>query len=153
MPLLIDGHNLIGKMPDLSLADPEDEAELVRRVQRYCQRHRRRAVIVFDAGVVGGRSPSLSGAGVEAVFAPPGRRADDVIRERLGKLRDPAGWTVVSSDREIQKMARQVGARAVSAEEFAEMLRASPTRAREPSPRLSEEEIQEWLDRFRQRRK
>ena len=29
MPLLIDGHNLIGQIPELSLADEDDEGKLV----------------------------------------------------------------------------------------------------------------------------
>ncbi len=154
MPLLIDGHNLIARIPGLSLADPDDEAELVRRLQRYCRHYRRRAVVVFDAGVLGGRSEALSTPEVEVVFAPPGRRADDVIRERLRKLRDPAGWLVVSSDREIQHIARQAGARVVASEDFAAGMRASsPAPQREHTPRLSEDEIQEWLDLFQKPRR
>ncbi len=154
MPFLIDGHNLIGKIPGLSLADPDDEAELVRRLQRYCRRHRRRAVVVFDGGVPGGRSEALSTPEVEVVFAPAGRRADDVIRERLRKIRDPAGWIVVSSDREVQRLARQAGARAVASEDFAAGMRASsPASQKEPTPRLSEDEIQEWLDLFQKSRR
>ncbi len=153
MPLLIDGHNLIGRTPGLSLADPDDEAELVRRIQRYCRRHRRRATVVFDSGVVGGRSGALSTPEVEVVFAPPGRHADDVIRERLRKARDPAGWLVVSSDREVQRVARQAGARVIPAEEFvAEMQAPLPSPQEKQAPHLSEDEVQEWLDLFRRRR-
>lgn len=154
MPLLIDGHNLIGKMPGLSLADPDDEVELVRRLQQYCRHHRRRAVVVFDAGVLGGRSRALSTPEVEVVFAPAGRRADDVIQERLRKIRDPVGWLVVSSDREIQRIARQAGARVVSAEEFVAEMRAPPSAPYEQRALpMSEDEIQEWLDLFQRRRK
>lgn len=153
MPFLIDGHNLIGRTPGLSLADPDDEAELVRRIHQYCRRHRRRATVVFDSGVVGGRSGALSTPEVEVVFAPAGRRADDVIRERLRKARDPAGWLVVSSDREIQRMARQAGARVISSEEFVADMQASPYTAQEKQTlRMSEDEIQEWLDLFRKRK-
>jgi len=153
MPLLIDGHNLIGRMPGMSLADPDDEAELVRRVRLYCRRHRRRATVVFDAGIVGGTSSALSTPEVEVIFAPSGRRADEVIRQRLRKLRDPQGWLVVSSDREIQRTAREVGARVVSSEEFVTAMRTSPPSREERSPTLSEDEIQEWLDLFRRRKR
>lgn len=34
--LIIDGHNLIGAMPDIDLADPDDEWQLVQRLQDYC---------------------------------------------------------------------------------------------------------------------
>lgn len=155
MPLLIDGHNLIDKVPGLSLADPDDEAELVHRIRRYCRRHRRRATVVFDAGILGGRSRALSTPEVEVVFAPPGRRADDIIRERLRKASDPAGWLVVSSDHQIQRAARQAGARVTTSENFAaKMQTSSPAPANSPAPakprtlRLSEDELQEWLELF-----
>ena len=35
MPILIDGHNLIAKLPDLRLDDPDDEAKLVARLRAY----------------------------------------------------------------------------------------------------------------------
>ena len=34
MLYLIDGHNLIGQMPGLSLDDPHDEAKLVERLKQ-----------------------------------------------------------------------------------------------------------------------
>ena len=55
MPLLIDGHNLIGQMPDIDLADPDEESKLVHRLKRYCRQHNRRATVVFDAGLPGGK--------------------------------------------------------------------------------------------------
>ncbi len=47
MPLLIDGHNLIGRLPDLRLDDPDDEAKLVARLRTYCARTRKRITAVF----------------------------------------------------------------------------------------------------------
>jgi hypothetical protein len=35
---LIDGHNLIGQLQDLSLDDPYDEAKLTVAIRRYCMR-------------------------------------------------------------------------------------------------------------------
>jgi len=148
MPLLIDGHNLVGKMPGLSLADPDDEVELVRRVRSYCLRHRRRATVVFDAGLPGGRSLLLSSPEVEVVFAPPGGAADDIIRSRIRRSPDPAGLLVVSSDRAVQAAARARGARVVPAEDFA--ARLTRPRATEPGsekPR-SVGDVEEWLRLF-----
>ena len=38
MPFLIDGHNLIGRMPGISLDDPDDEARLVAQLRAFCAR-------------------------------------------------------------------------------------------------------------------
>ncbi len=99
MPVLVDGHNLIGRLPDVSLEDPDDEARLVARLQAYAGRTGKRVTVVFDRGMPGGRSGDLSRRRVEVVFAPTGRNADRVLRERIRRSRDPRGLTVVTSDR------------------------------------------------------
>ena len=148
MPLLIDGHNLIGQLPDLNLDDPNDEAKLVERVRRYCFRHRRRATVVFDRGLPGGTSRRLSSPQVTVIFAPSGRTADGLIKNRLRRAQDPAGLLVVSSDRAVQAVARRRGARVVPAEEFGVQLwDPQPTG---PGPVKPEGfgSVEEWLEIF-----
>ncbi len=147
MPLLIDGHNLIGRLPDLDLADVNDEVELVRRLRVYCHRHRRKATLVFDAGLPGGRDLWLSAPPVEVVFASPGSSADAVVRERIRRARDPRGLLVVSSDRSLQRAAQARGARVVPAEEFAAAL-AAPLPAARPEKPDSPTSVDEWLTLF-----
>ena len=79
MPLLIDGHNLIGAMPDIDLTQSDDEHQLVLRLRTYCADGRRQVTVVFDSGP--GPVPlwNLSGAGVTVRFAPLGVEADQVI--------------------------------------------------------------------------
>jgi predicted RNA-binding protein with PIN domain len=152
MPLLVDGHNLIGQMPDLRLDDPEDEAKLVARLRTYAARTGRRVTVVFDQGLPGGRSRDLSGGGVEVVFASPGRSADGILREHIRQARDPRGLIVVTSDRAIAAAARARGARVIRAEEFAVQLNAPPpTVEAGPAERLSPEEVEEWLRVFESR--
>jgi len=50
MEWLIDGHNVIGQMPDIGLDDPDDEQKLLWRLRRYRARTGRRIVVVFDPG-------------------------------------------------------------------------------------------------------
>ena len=156
MPLLIDGHNLIGKLPDLHLDDPDDEARLVARLRAYCARERKRAksplraTVVFDHGLPGGRSQALSGGRVKVVFASAGRSADQVLLERIREAQDPCGLTVVTSDRSIIAAARARGARVVRSEAFAARLSAlTETDEVEQDVPLSPEEVEEWLDLFR----
>lgn len=152
MPLLVDGHNLIGQMPDLHLDDPEDEAKLVARLRTYAARTGRRVTVVFDQGLPGGRSRELSGGGVEVVFASPGRSADGILRERIRRAGDPCGLTVVTSDRAIMAVARARGARVLGGATFAAQLSAPPPAVEpEPDEHLSPQEVEEWLRVFEKR--
>ncbi len=149
MPLLIDGHNLIAKLPGISLADPYDEAKLVERLRRYRAHTGKRIVVVFDNGVPAGWSADLSGGGITVVFAAPGRTADKIIIERIRRSRNPRALTVVSSDHEVTAAAQERGARAISAESFAEILSTPCSGGDDRAEvKLSPAEVEEWLHIF-----
>lgn len=149
MPLLIDGHNLIGQMPDLRLDDPDDEAKLVARLRMYCTREQKRATVVFDHGLPGGCSEELSGGGVKVIFASAGRDADGILRERIRNARDPRALMVVSSDRTVVAAAKAGKVRVMRAEVFAARLGA-PAQTTElgQEAQLSPEEVEEWMRVF-----
>ncbi len=150
MPVLVDGHNLIGRLPDVSLEDPDDEARLVARLQAYAGRTGKRITVVFDRGMPGGPSRNLSRGRVEVIFAPTGRNADRVLRERIRNSRDPQGLTVVSSDREVMTAAERRGARVMPAGAFAGQLEprgVSPRGVKEKAD-LSPDQVERWLDLF-----
>ena len=48
MPLIIDGHNLIPKIPGLSLQAIDDETQLVELLGEYCRLSRRQVEVFFD---------------------------------------------------------------------------------------------------------
>jgi predicted RNA-binding protein with PIN domain len=148
MPLLIDGHNLIGRLPDLRLDDPEDEAKLVARLRALSARTGKRVTVVFDQGLPGGHSRELSGGRVEVVFASAGHTADGILRERIRRARDPRGLTVITSDQRIVAAAQGRGVQIVSSEEFATRLGAPEPAPVERDVRLSAEEVEEWLRVF-----
>jgi len=154
MPLLIDGHNLIGQIPGLSLADPDDEAKLLQWLVRYHWRKKQPITVVFDPGwspvhISRSRPP----AGITVVYAPAGSDADKVLIDRIAHHAQPKTLTVVSSDRSIVAAAKAVGATVIRAQDFARELICPPEKVEtEPEDRpLSQEEIQEWLDLFSQR--
>jgi predicted RNA-binding protein with PIN domain len=149
MPVLIDGHNLIGQLPMLSLQDPDDEERLVRLLQAYQSRSRKAITVVFDPGM--GYSPSKKHryGGVEVVFAPSGSSADAVIAARVRRSRDPRGWLVVTSDRGLAATMAGYGARVQSARDFAAGLVDTESDAsRWKDAPLSPEEVQDWLTLF-----
>ena len=152
MKFLIDGHNLIARLPDLSLADPDDEIKLIRLLARWRWRHKSPPVtVVFDPGdvaVYGGHRTQQSGITVQ--YAPIGSDADAVLKRLIEASRQPAQLTVVSSDREIGSVAQRAGARTISAEEFAGELTppAAPQTDTSRDKPLSPEEVETWLDIF-----
>ncbi|MFQ5856224.1 MAG: NYN domain-containing protein [Anaerolineae bacterium] len=153
MKYLIDGHNLIARLPDISLADPHDEAKLIRLLARWRWRHNSPPVtVVFDPGdfAVHGRR-RMQRSGISVRYAPYSSDADTVLIRLIERHRQPAQLTVVSSDREIQSMARRVGAQTISAEEFAMELTAHAEPQEEKIPGdepLSPEEVEAWLEIF-----
>jgi predicted RNA-binding protein with PIN domain len=154
MPILIDGHNLIGQLPALSLEDPDDEEKLVRLLVSYRARTRKSITVVFDPGTTFSLSQAQKVGGVEVVFAPHNSSADAVIARRVGASRNPRGWLVVTSDHELAETVARQGARVQSADAFAAHLGEStePEADWKDSP-LSPDEVEAWLDFFEGRAK
>jgi predicted RNA-binding protein with PIN domain len=152
MPLLIDGHNLIGQIPGISLADPDDEGELVMLLRRYATARRgRKVAVVFDHGVYG-HPQRLDGYGVSCYFARSPQDADAQLIKRVRALKHPRDWTLVTSDREVARVAEERGVRVISSHDFARQLIATPkpaaAQAERRDIRMSEAEIEEWLRLF-----
>jgi len=154
--LLIDGHNLIGQTPSLSLADPNDEQKLVVMLRKYAARKSARIVVVFDSGNPGGKSKELSGGNVTAIFAGSHTIADRILMERIRELKSSGDWIVVSSDREVQQAAQQRKMNVWNSAEFARRMGPAPQREIEPpEPKdsgLTKSEVDEWLQVFKRRK-
>jgi len=143
MPYLIDGHNLIGQMPGLSLADPDDERKLVVLLRTFLVRTRKKGAVFFDNGQPGG-SGRWSNSVLEVVFVQPSRSADDRIRQRLGAAKNPRGLIVVSSDQVVAQAAQAAHARVQSSAEFARQMLRQPPTAQEKQDGLTKDEVLEW---------
>jgi predicted RNA-binding protein with PIN domain len=124
VPILIDGHNLIGRLPSLSLQSSDDEEELVRLLQSYRARTGRAVTVVFDPGVAYAPPLARRYGGIEVVFVPHGSTADKAIVHRVQHSRDPHGCLVVTSDHELAATVKHEGARVQSADDFAAELAA-----------------------------
>lgn len=127
--ILIDGHNVIGQMPDISLADPDDEDKLVRKLSAHFERVRGRVVVVFDAGP----NPPIDAlppprGRIEVVFSRPPEKADDVIMRLITSDPNPKHLTVISGDREILACANRRRCRIIRSEAFVRELERGPLR-------------------------
>lgn len=158
MRYIIDGHNLIGQLPDISLRDEHDEAMLVQKLTSFTAGSKDRCVVVFDRGLPGGES-RMSTSRVTVRFAPTGSTADQVIIFHLEDVKDPAAWTVVSNDHEVLTAARKRRINTLSSSEFAARLRPAAKPAARKRTRAqrredggdihqTDDEIAEWLKVF-----
>lgn len=151
MKYIIDGHNLIGKMPDISLQQVDDELELIKRLKRFCMESGKHRIDVYFDGAPVGSANSLKDGPVTAHFVRSGSTADAAIEDRLARLGKSAReWTVVSSDRRVLNAAKAVHVNVNSSEQFATLLLGN----KDAKPQdtldleLTQEEVEEWLKRF-----
>lgn len=151
MPYLIDGHNLIGQLPDISLQDPNDEALLVQKLAGFAARTGKRCVVVFDYGLPGGTS-RMSTRAVQVVFASQRSTADRVIIERIGKIPDPRNWVVVTSDNDVRETARKRRMGVLASDEFADLMKHPPKPIIDAGEAadvyIPPDEVDEWLNLF-----
>ena len=149
MPYIIDGHNLIPRVPGMSLQDMDDEIQLVKLLQEFCRVNRKKVEVYFDNAPPGSPGARNYGA-VVARFIRQGSTADEAIRKKLVRLGGEArNWTVVSSDREVQANARSVRAKVLPADEFARQL--SGTTGEEiiqEEGELTAKEVDDWMKLF-----
>lgn len=156
MHYLIDGHNLIGQIPQISFEDPHDEVKLVFLLRRWAARDRKRRIdLFFDGGMPGGEDRGLSTSQVKVSFASPGRTADALIISKMKRLANPSAYTIVSNDQELLAAAERIGVLTLSSQAFAQMVfehdRQRVEEGRSDDLRLSKEEIAEWLAIFKRR--
>jgi len=153
MSLIIDGHNLIGVMPDIHLADPDDEMRLLERLRAYRARTGQALIVFFDSGspltalrhspeqaepALPMPLPDLSSPGIQVRFATPGQTADDAIVAFLQSRAQPGQYAVVTNDHELSYRARAAGASVIAASDFALRLARRPAlpppQPAEPAP-------------------
>ena len=157
MHWLIDGHNLIGQMPNLRLDDPHDEEKLLLYLRSHRAKTGHRVTVVFDAGHSYQASKTSKQGGITIQFAPSGKTADQIIIQRLRKLKNKQSVIVVSSDQSVQQAARQVYVRVIDAREFARQLLQEASgldqqqdEGSQADVQLSPSEVDEWLNLFNQ---
>lgn len=153
MQYIIDGHNLIPKIPGLSLSDSEDEKQLIDLLIPFLRLTRSRARVFFDHAAEGQSGERNMGL-VKAVFVPAGQNADAAIVAHIHSLGGEArNYCLVSSDRMIHAAARARYVQVIKSEAFADKL--METLAENPEKTQAFEgltvgEIEEWEALFNQ---
>jgi predicted RNA-binding protein with PIN domain len=158
MHYLVDGHNLIGQMPNIELSDPDDEGKLIRLLHRWTLRYPRdRITVVFDKGIYSHTRPPRWDR-LEVIFARSPSDADARLVHRLRTLPQPRGYTLVSADRAIAAVAAEHGVPVKASRAFAAEINAPAADRRSykgrhsqrprPEPKLPQSEVDAWLKAF-----
>jgi predicted RNA-binding protein with PIN domain len=113
---LVDGMNVIGSRPDGWWRDrPAAQRRLAEELARWAAASGEEVAVVFD-----GAPHPIDAPPVDVAFAA--RRgpnaADDAIVARVAAADDPAGIRVVTSDRDLARRVRDLGAEVVGPSEL-----------------------------------
>ncbi len=160
MPLLIDGHNLIGSnvFSDIRLSDVDDEAKLVARLRAWRSRYAGKIEVIFDHGITEGRSANLSGGGVEVRFARNPTDADDLIKRRVQSPKKDL--ILVTNDAVLRLEAQRHNVEVWRSDDFIEKIfdgPVQPTRTMpkhpvppegEPPPEVANAHLDDWMRLF-----
>lgn len=155
MAFLIDGNNLIGQTPSLSVKDPKSRQRLIFRLLIFQKIKNTRVILVFDG------HPDLSlpadmfqGVPFSVHYPAFEEDADTVIKDIISKQTDLRQFHVVSSDRDLQTYARSQGAKSLNCDDFNRMLKQTIREHKKlaeleknvslPSPL----EIKHWIEIF-----
>ena len=150
MPYIIDGHNLIPRIPGIELDDLDDEIELIKLIQVFCSQTNKKAELYFDRAATGHSRAQVHGR-VTARFVNQIETADTAIARHLKRLgAESQNWTVVSSDREVISSAKSARANIISSQKFAnQILNQSPSpKIDREEIELNENEVDEWMELF-----
>ena len=162
MEYYIDGHNLIPKLPGISLSEDGDEEKLLERIQEFARLSRRKCTVFFDKAPDNQTKNAHFGT-VQVVYVTHHYKADEEIIARVNKAGARVKEiTVVSSDQHVQWQSRQAGAAVIPSEKFAAEMEKiflsgkSQGGGHSKMPpqmeaKLSSDEVEEWLRIFNNR--
>jgi predicted RNA-binding protein with PIN domain len=113
---LVDGMNVIGSRPTGWWRDREGAKRDFARELAVLVEEGDEVTVVFDGREL---DPPIEAEGVEVRYAPGGpNSADDRIVEIVRADSDPGSLTVVTSDGELERRVRELGARVTGAGQF-----------------------------------
>lgn len=158
MPYIIDGNNLVGSSPDISLDDPEAKAKLLFIVKKFQENKKNNVIVVFDGEP---EVYTLDGDTIRPnskfnIVYPRGPgSADDEIKILLDGFNYFKDVTLVTSDKALKTYARKKGAKTVNSIEFYfELKRFSRVHGKHEERRqridaeLSDIEVDQWMKIF-----
>ena len=153
--IIVDGYNLILRTPELRPGDGrtlrESRDKLLNLLSWAIGSGDARFLVVFDGAEMSG-APEKQGR-IEVRYSRPPRKADDEIRDLVeDQMERVERLTVVTSDLEVARHARAMGATVSLADLFMASVLPSESQPTPEKPgNLSKKEVEQWAEIFRRR--
>ncbi len=167
MPLLIDGFNLIYKFPELESKMYYGQLNAARsgllEILKDYQKIKKSSIrVVFDGKKDKSLETTNERIGKIDVYYSLDYSADFLIKQFIKKDLNPKMTTVVTSDKDIIFYINRFGAKNITSEKFAEMVKATFAEQNEQleeqmvtkekeNPSVSDDEISYWQKLFRKK--
>ena len=112
--ILIDGYSVLHRCPDIAPDHPRHSAaardELIQRLNRYQDAARTPVTIVFDGNHIAGKiAGEPSSPGLEVLYSPQGKTADDLIERATHGFLQYGKVLVVTDDYAEQNTVAALG--------------------------------------------
>jgi len=155
MPYIIDGDNLIGSAPDISLEDPQARSRLIHVVKKFHENKKSNVIIVFDGSPENGLHQEEICEKFCVRYSQNNSSADDEIKRILGGFSYFRDVIVVTSDKELKTFSKKKGAKTINSTEFYFELKRvfrlngkmEETKKR-INTKLSDMEVDQWMKIF-----
>ncbi len=155
MPYIIAGNNLVGCSPDVSLEDPDAREKLLFVVRKFQSFRNNNVIVVFDGEPEKGVRIEEESSKFTVIYPHLGCTADDEIKDIFHRLNYFKDVTLVTSDRELKRFAKDKGAKTINCIEFYfELKRFSHITGKQEDKQkrietgLSDNEVDQWLKIF-----
>ncbi len=155
MPYIIDGNNLIGSSPDISLEDSNSRKEIVAIVRKFQKKKNSKVIVVFDGEPDTFSSEENPTEKIVIKYPPIGDSADDEIKRILEGYTYFRDVVLVTSDRELKDIAKKKGAKVINSIEFyyelKRVYRATgriEMKQKRIDTELSDGEVDQWMKIF-----
>jgi len=156
--ILVDGYNLVLRSPALKPGPDrtlrESRQKLINLLSWAVGSGDAKFLVVFDGSDE--RGDDEGGGRVEVRFSRPPEKADDLIRRLVeDRIARVERLTVVTSDLEVARHARAMGADIALADLFLSSIlgpAGGAAEAPEKPAALSKKELEEWAELFKNRR-
>ncbi len=117
MDIIVDGYNVIFKIPELGYTTQKCDIEVLRNrflatLEQYKEKRKHKLIVVFD-GQGDGNSSETRVAGIDVVFSRHDLDADEEIKRMVSGSDNPRQITVITSDRDIEQYVKKYGCKVV----------------------------------------